>query len=137
MTQSPRFWYECKDGNLTKVLQHPGTSLTDPALHQKENSTSTTPSNLSYWVYTHFGLNIIWLVTMLLLLLNCSSDSTNNGKILSKCISKYFVELILSRQTSLYQISLTTKTSLQIRDNQTLVKRKINKRAQKCYCHGY
>jgi len=32
---------------------------------------------------------------MLLLLLNCSLDSSNNGRIFSKCISKYFVELIL------------------------------------------
>ena len=76
---SPRFWYECENGTMKKAYEHPGTILTDPG-----NDENATLTNISYWVYTHFGLNIIWIVTMLLLLLNCSSDASSNGKTLAK-----------------------------------------------------
>ena len=51
-----RYWYTCKDVNGLNVTTHyPGTKMTDP-------------ENIPYWFYTHFGLNILWIVTILLLL---------------------------------------------------------------------
>ena len=85
LTVYPRFWYECENGTMKKAHQHPGTILTDPG-----NDKNATLTNSSYWVYTHFGLNIIWIVTMLLLLLNCSSDASSNGNTLA-----HFIIIIL------------------------------------------
>ena len=51
-----RYWYECDEENGLYVSTHyPGTKMTDPEY-------------IPYWFYTHFGLNILWIVTILLLL---------------------------------------------------------------------
>ena len=64
--EEPRIWYNCTKGDVTITQERPGSKATDP-------------ENIPYWLYTHFGLNILWLVTILLFL-TPSSGSENKGK---------------------------------------------------------
>ena len=70
-----RYWYTCdKENGLRNTTHYPGNRVTDPA-------------NIPYWFYTHIGLNILWIITILLLL-TPTGDSNNKGKILGFLISK-------------------------------------------------
>ena len=95
LIESHRFWYNCTDGAVLKTNEYPGTKATDP-------------DNISYWVYTHFGLNILWIVTILLLLVPTSSKEKgiNIFKQIISPSSVKFVFIVLIDYLLLYFISL-------------------------------
>ena len=65
-----RYWYTCNDVNGLNVTTHyVGNKMTDPEY-------------IPYWFYTHFGLNILWIVTILLLL--TPTDGSNDKGIPSR-----------------------------------------------------
>jgi len=69
INNSTRTWYECKENGISETIHYPGTRVTDP-------------ENIPYWFYTHFGLNVLWIVTILLLL--TPTDESNQNEIDSK-----------------------------------------------------
>ena len=68
LIEETRYWYTgCNETNaLISTTHYPGNTFTDPV-------------NIPYWFYTHFGLNILWIITILLLL-TPTGDSNKKGK---------------------------------------------------------
>ena len=55
LTTEPRRWYECSNGNVSAVYEYPGLSLTNP-------------DGVPVWIYTHFALNVLWMVAIFAML---------------------------------------------------------------------
>ena len=56
LTTAKRNWYECvNDTTVTETYAYPGYLPTDP-------------KNIHYWIYTHCGVHILWIITIILIL---------------------------------------------------------------------